>query len=159
MLEIIYSSKTYRGRQTKRPSIASNAEEPKMNVKISAEVITNPDSTYPIIIKPYKFDISQFGEKERRKLEFKITNVSEEDLDIKLIDMPNGMFELKLPNKVKAGKTVSGKIAITDEFVSQEFEKSLTIELNDKAISRFTVPVKRTIRIPGKGSAEKASKH
>lgn len=120
--------------------------------------MTNPDSTYPITIKPYKFNISQFGEKERKKLEFKITNNSDEDVELKLVDMPEGMFKLKLPKKVKAGKTEKGKIEIRDEFVSQEFKKSITIELNDNALSRFTIPVERTIRIPGKKSSEHSKK-
>jgi len=118
----------------------------------------NPDSTYPIIIYPYKFDISQFGEAERKSLEFEITNVSEEDLEVKLIDMPYNMFKVKLPNKVKAGEKKSGKIEIMDEYVTEEFEKSITIELNDKALSRFTVPVKRQIRIPGGNLTKKNSR-
>ncbi len=118
-------------------------------MEINSDIVTNPDSTYPITIQPYKFNISQFGEKERSKLEFQITNVSNEDLEISLVDMPQGMFEIKLPKKVKAGKTEEGKIQINDDFLSTEFKKSITIELNDKALSRFTIPVERTIRIPG----------
>lgn len=124
-----------------------------MSVKITSEVISNPDSTYPIVISPYKFDISQFGEKERSWLEFKLTNISEEDIDVKLVDMPYEMFSVKLPKKIKAGKTETGKIQILDGFIESEFEKSMTIELNDKAVSRFTIPIKRTIRIPGQASA------
>jgi hypothetical protein len=112
-------------------------------------VVLNPDSTYPIQIKPYKFDISQYGERERKTLEFTITNVSDENLEAKLIDMPQGMFKLKLPKKIKAGETEKGSIEILDDYVSQEFEKSVTIELNDKDQTRFTIPVKRVIRIPG----------
>jgi hypothetical protein len=148
-LEIIFSTRSYRGRQNKRPSIETNMGPERLRVAIKSEVITNPEETYPITIKPYKFDISQFGEKERKKLKFEITNVSEKDLEINLVDMPNDMFELKLPKKVKAGQTAKGQIELLDEYVDQEFEKSLTIELGDEAKSRFTVPVKRTIRIPG----------
>nr|MBN2277056.1 hypothetical protein [candidate division Zixibacteria bacterium] len=127
------------------------------NVKISAEVITNPDSTYPIIIKPYKFDISQFGEKERRKLEFELINMSENDLEVSLIDMPVNMFKVKMPKKVKAGKTEKGEIELFDKYVTDEFQKSLTIELSDKNKTRFTIPVKRTIRIPGQPTGEHSS--
>jgi hypothetical protein len=148
-LEIIFSTRKYRGRQTKKPTITSNAGPEKKYVKISAEVVTNPDSTYPITIYPYKFNISQFGEKELKKMKFKITNVSDETLDVKLVDMPSGMFKLSLPKKIKAGKTAEGKIEIMDEFVMEEFKKSITIELSDKALSRFTIPVIRDIRIPG----------
>lgn len=79
-------------------------------------------------------------------------------MNIKLVDMPEGMFKLKLPKKVKAGKTEKGKIEILDEFVSQEFKKSITIELTDKAVSRFTIPIERTIRIPGKKSKVHSNK-
>ena len=127
-------------------------------MKISSQIVMNPDSTYPVIIKPYKFDVSQFGEKERKKLEFEIFNVSSQDLAVKLVDMPVDMFRLKLPKKVKAGKSEKGTIEILDEYISEEFEKSLTIELDDDALTRFTVPVKRTIRIPGAGKTTAHSK-
>lgn len=155
-MEIIYSTRTYRNATNKRPSIESNEGPQRKYVQIKAFVVTNPDSTYPITIKPYKFDISQYGEKPRKKLEFAITNVSDEDLEVRLVDMPPGMFKLSLPKKVKAGKTEKGKIELFDELVTEEFEKSLTIELSDQQKSRFTVPVKRVIRIPGT-SAIKAS--
>ena len=74
--------------------------------------------------------------------------------------MPIGMFKIKLPKKVKAGQTKTGTIEIMSEYVSKEFEKSITIELSDKTNTRFTIPVKRTIRIPGmkKATAHETSK-
>ena len=91
-------------------------------------------------------------------MEFKITNISEETVEVKLIDMPEGIFKLKLPKKIKPGKTEKGKIEILDEYVSQEFKKSITIELTDKATTRFTIPIERTIRIPGQKSGEHSKK-
>ncbi len=71
--------------------------------------------------------------------------------------MPAGMFKLELPKKVKAGKTEKGKIEILDEYISEEFKKSITIELTDNSQTRFTIPVYRTIRIPGQKPGEKLS--
>jgi hypothetical protein len=71
--------------------------------------------------------------------------------------MPEGMFRLKLPKKVNAGSTEKGKIEILKDYLPQEFEKSITIELNDKALSRFTIPVKRQIRVLGEKSEEQQS--
>ena len=102
-----------------------------------------------MIFKPYKFDISQYGEKPRKKLSFTITNVTDEKLDIALIDMPAGMFKLSLPKSVKPGKSAKGEIELFDEFLPEQFEKSITVELTGKETTRFTVPVKRVIRIPG----------
>ena len=51
-----------------------------------------------------------------------------------------------MPKKVKAGKTAKGRIEILGDFVDQEFEKSMTLELGNTAHSRFTIPIKRKIR-------------
>lgn len=107
-----------------------------------------------MVFKPYKFDISQYGEKPRKKLEFTITNVTDEKLAVQLVDMPIGMFKVSLPKNVKPGKTAKGKIELFDDFLSEEFEKSITIELTGKETTRFTVPVKRVIRIPGQKANE-----
>jgi len=63
--------------------------------------------------------------------------------------MPEGMFKLSLPKKIRAGKTEKGTIEILDGYVSKEFEKSITIQFDGKESVRFTVPIKRVIRIPG----------
>jgi hypothetical protein len=155
-LEIIFSTGHYMKKQSKRPSITTNEGTEAKYVQIVTDVVTNPDSTYPVIIKPYKFDISQFGEKERNTLDFVIQNVSDIELDVKLVDMPTGMFKLVLPKKIKPGESGKGKITVMKEFVGKEFEKSLTIELNDKLNTRFTIPLKRTIRIPGAAQSNTA---
>ena len=63
--------------------------------------------------------------------------------------MPYGMFQVDLPDKVSAGKIAKGEITLSDEYIDQEFEKSITVEVNDASKSRFTIPVKRVIRVPG----------
>jgi hypothetical protein len=148
-LEIIFNTGHYSKRQTKRPAITTNEGPETKYVQIVCDVYTNPDSTYPISIMPYKFDISQYGEKERSSLEFNVKNLSDQDLDMTLVDMPAGMFKITLPKKIKAGQTGKGKIELLKDQIKKEFEKSVTFQVNDKLNSRFTVPVKRTIRIPG----------
>ncbi|MCP4704031.1 MAG: DUF1573 domain-containing protein [candidate division Zixibacteria bacterium] len=118
-------------------------------MQITANIYTNPDSTYPAVFKPYKFDISQYGEKTRKKLEFTITNITDEKFNLALVDMPAGMFKVSLPKSVKPGKSAKGKIELTDEYISEQFEKSITVEFSGKETTRFTIPVKRVIRIPG----------
>ncbi len=129
----------------------------KQYVQIKANVVTRPDSTYPIAFKPYKFDISQYGDKPRTKLTFEVTNASDEDLELKVIDQPYGMFKIDMPDKVGAGKTAKGEITLNNDYVKDEFEKSITVEVNDAEHSRFTIPVKRVIRIPGTASESTSS--
>ena len=126
-------------------------------MQITANVVATPDSTYPIRIKPYKFDISQFGEKTVDKRDFVIENVSDSDLDLSLVSMPEGMFTVKLPKQVKAGQTAKGEIKLDHDYLDKEFEKSITIEVNDANKTHFTVPVKRTLRVPGGESGATAN--
>lgn len=112
-------------------------------------MIVRPDSTFPVIIKPYKLDVSQFGEKVRDEMSFTITNVSDKDLTPTLVSWPYHELEVvELPDKIEAGKSAEGHIKIREDKLSESFEKSFTIELNDESKTRFTVPVKRTVKNP-----------
>ena len=157
-LEIIFSTKRYKNRVTKRPRIQTNEGPPDKYVQIVSHIVERPDSTYPVIIRPYKLDLSQFTQKVRDKITFEIKNVSDMDLDISLISAPHGLFELDMPKSVKAGGEIKGTLKLKKDAISESFEKSFTIELNDEKKSRFTVPIKRTVRIAGVPAAKTTSK-
>jgi hypothetical protein len=71
------------------------------------------------------------------------------DLNLSLVAAPAELFELDLPKSVKSGGKVTGTLTLKEEAISESFEKSFTIELNDEKQSRFTIPVKRTLRTAG----------
>jgi hypothetical protein len=123
-----------------------------------ANVVQRPDSTYPVVVKPYKLDISQFGEKVRDKMKFTIKNVSDQDIKLELIAGMPGYAEIDLPDEIKAGFTGAGEIRLEDEVLATNFEKSFTFQVNDEASSRFTLPVKRTVRDPDSESAQADTK-
>ncbi len=157
-LEIIFSTKRYKNRVTKRPKIQTNEGPPDKYVQIVSHVVERPDSTYPVIIRPYKLDLSQFTQKVRDKITFEIKNVSDMELDFSMVSVPEGLFELDLPESVKPGGEVKGTLKLKKEAISESFEKSFTIQLNDEKKSRFTIPVKRTVRVagtPGKTAVSK----
>jgi hypothetical protein len=161
-LEIIFSTKRYNKSITKRPRIQTNEGPPDKNVTIIANVIQRPDSTFPVVVKPYKLDISQFGERVRDKMKFTITNVSEQDVTLAMIaDLP-GLADIELPEKIGAGKSVGRHIRLHADKLEEEFEKSFTFETSGEVTQRFTVPVKRTVKKPtaagdaaGKGAGGK----
>lgn len=130
----------------KRPRIQTNEGPPDKYVQIITNVVPRPDSTYPIVIKPYKLDLSQFGEKVRDKIKFKISNISDQKLNLSMISYSKDYFEVKLPKSISAGKTAEGELKLKKLAIDKSFEKSFTFELNDQQKSRFTVPVKRTLR-------------
>ncbi|MBU0982710.1 MAG: hypothetical protein KKA42_02500 [candidate division Zixibacteria bacterium] len=153
-LEIIFSTKRYTNRITKRPRIETNEGPPDKNVTIISQVVRRPDSTYPVIVKPYKLDVSQFGEKVRDEMKFTLTNVSETNLTVTLVDEPYGYATVQLPEVIEAGKSAEGIIHLNADALDQSFEKSFTFELDDEQTSRFTVPVKRTVRKPPASAAQ-----
>lgn len=144
-IEIIFSTKRYNRTMTKRPKIITNVGPPDKRVAITASPVARPDSTYPLVFNPYKLDLSQFGEKVRENITFDITNVSDEDLRIEVIATRDNLWELELPESIGAGKTEKAMLKLTDEGLETSFEKSFTVEVDDRRNSRFTMPVKRSI--------------
>lgn len=117
---------------------------------IISDVVSRPDSTYPVIIDDYKLDMSQFSERVTEKKKFKITNVSDKPLKLTLVSSHPNFFEVKLPKEIKPGQVGEGLLTLTKIAIEQSFEKSFTFELNDEKATRFTVPVKRTLQMASK---------
>lgn len=144
-LEIIFSTRRYKNRVTKQPRIETNEGTPFRSVKIVTNVLSHPDSAFPIVIEPSRLDLSQLGKMGKEEIEFLITNVSEHEIKFDLIVEPTDLVSLQLPNKVAAGKVATAVLKLKPDAFDISFEKSITIELNDKLKSRFTIPIFRTI--------------
>jgi len=151
-LEIIFDTKNYKSNVTKRPRIQTNEGPPDKTVTISATVVPRPDSTYPVVIAPYKLDLSQFSDKPIDEADFTITNRSDQTLDVTLIAGESALFSIDIPESVKPGESASGHLKLHKDAMEKSFEKSFTFELSDSAHSRFTVPVKRTVRVPNQAA-------
>lgn len=144
-LEIIFSTGRYTNTVVKTPRIETNEGPTPKSVKIVSHVVINPDSTHPIAIHPYKLDVSQFGSKTRDEMTFTIENRSGTPVNLTLVDRPEGLFTLELPETIAAGASAEGKLRVNDDALAKTFEKSFTIQLNDIEHSRFTIPVKREL--------------
>jgi len=142
-LEIIYSTGKNIGKSTKRPTITTNEGPPSRNVTISCDVVRAPDSTYPVVIKPYRLFVSKADTIEIDEAKFTIQNVSDQPVGIKVASEPYGYFKLTLPETLKPGETAECKLKVNREFLSEPFEKSVTLELTDASKTRFTIPVVR----------------
>jgi hypothetical protein len=134
------------GAVSKSPHITTNEGPPDKNVRIMADVVARPDSTFPIVIKPYKLDLTQFGEKVRSEIKFTIQNVSDKPLQTTIISAPNELMDVKLPKSIPAGKTGEGVVTLKKTAFDKAFEKCVTIQLNDEKSTRFSIPIKRTVR-------------
>ncbi len=131
---------------TKKPKITTNEGPPGKGVTIMCNVVDRPDATYPVTIKPYKLDLTQFGSKVRNMVTFRITNVSDKTLKPKVVAIPNQYFKVDLPESIEPGESGEARLKLVESALDEEFEKSFTFELDDATQSRFTVPVKRKLR-------------
>jgi hypothetical protein len=117
-----------------------------MTVQITSTIVRRPDSTFPVIVKPYKLDLSQIADKVRDEIKFTIRNVSDQKLSMKLVSGRADLFQVTLPESIEPGQTGEGVLTLTKAGIDTEFEKSFTFELDDETTTRFSVPVKRAIR-------------
>ena len=97
-------------------------------------------------MKPYKLDISQFGEQDRDEVKMTITNVSDQLQILSMVDYPTDLFEVKLPERLLPGASAEATLKLTEAGKGIDFEKSFTLEIHDSQTTRFTIPVKRKMR-------------
>jgi len=147
-LEIIFSTRTYSGRVAKRPRVETNEASQPRYVPIYANVVTRPDSTYPLQVRPYKLDLSQFGTTVRDQMKFTLANVSDTGLGVALVYFPHDLMTVEMPETIGARSDVDAVVRLDEDGLEQSFEKSITLQLGNRSGSRYTIPIKRQVRTP-----------
>ncbi|MEW5923643.1 MAG: hypothetical protein AB1746_06615 [Candidatus Zixiibacteriota bacterium] len=145
-LEIIFGSRTYNGMITKSPVIYTNEHDSLTatkthRIQLTANIYQITDTTYPINIMPRLLDISIL--QDDAEMAFKIRNLSHEGIKITIIDYPKEYLRVRLPFKINAHEEGLGFVSLTSLGRESRFRKSITIELNDRDKTRFTIPVYR----------------
>jgi len=143
-LEIIYSTKSSLDRVSKSPTIQTNEGPPDKRLQIVATIVAHPDSTFPLVIQPYKLDLSQKTEKTIDRIEFGIRNVSDKELKVDFVSGASDYFQVELPKSIMPGELAKGRLILNKTVLGKTFEKSFTIQAGDDSGTRFTIPVKRT---------------
>ena len=141
--EVLYDTRKYRGKITKRPRIRTNEANPDHVITITSQIEIRPDATYPVVVTPYKIDMTPDGNNKPKKRIFTLTNITDKDLYLKPLFYPEEISKVKLPKKIKAGETAEGEIKLSKNGLKQAFEKSFTFEVKGHYTYRFTVPVIR----------------
>ena len=155
-LVLTFDSRMYMGEVNKHPKIYTDQADSVHALIFHAIATSRPDTINPIQVVPYKLDISQYADHVRDKIDFEIKNVSNRDLDLKLVAYPKDLVTVQLPNKVAAGQSASATVTINPDVLDKKFERSFTFQVNDKNSSRVTVPMIRKIEKP-KANAAQAS--
>ncbi len=80
--------------------------------------------------------------------EFKLifTNTGEETVKPTMVYKPHELFEIDLPDKVEPGEEEFVEMKFDERILDELFTKSFTIELDDSAHTRYTIPVTKAKR-------------
>lgn len=142
-LTIIFNTGRFVGPVHKTPKIMTNGSVGKIELNIHARVLTPTDDPGPLEIRPEVLDVSQFGEKTRRRARFHVENRTDHDMKLVVTDSTGKSFDIKLPDKVAAGETVEGLITVHEDRVTADFEESVTFRAFGPDESSYTLPIKR----------------
>ena len=145
-LRITFNTGHFRGLISKNPQIRTNASPEKVKLSIVAEVDPAANESWPISLRPDGLDVSQYGTKTRRMGKFHIENRSDEDFRVSVVDTALKAFEIRLPDDLKAGETIEGKVRVRDDRLESDFDESVTFMIEGKETYYYTLPVRRRYR-------------
>jgi hypothetical protein len=129
---------------SKRPSLLTNADTAKVYLKVMAEMVMDPDSSYPLVLSPRWIDVSQYTVKPRRRGKLTINNRSELDVSIKPVDTERKGFRLTLPDALAAGESAEVVIVVDEDKVEESFMQSITFEATSPmGRYRYSIPIRR----------------
>lgn len=110
-------------------------------VRVMANIVSEPESTFPVVLKPFKLDFTTPNDTTPVQLKFTIANVSRQPLTPKLISAPHSLLSVALPTSIAPGGSGRATVTIEKSSLKSVFEKSITLEFDDKANTRYTVPI------------------
>lgn len=132
---------------TKAARILTNEGKLDKFATVKANVVSKPDSTFPVVLKPFKFDIIGSNDTTAVQLEFTINNVSRQTLTPRLVSSPKSLLSVSLPELIPPGRSGQATVKIKGAGLNETFEKSITLEFDDPAKSRFTVPIAHRLSV------------
>ncbi|MFH2050231.1 MAG: DUF1573 domain-containing protein [bacterium] len=147
LLEIIFETKTYRGNISKWVKVFYDPYS-SIRIDVQSYVYRPLDTTLALSIIPYKLDFSQFRQNIVDRNRLLILNNSDKNQYMSIIDYPTEIEYPDISERIKPNDSIYYEIILNDIGIGGEFEKSMTIQLFSLENIRFTIPIKRTIRIP-----------
>lgn len=139
-LEIIFSTKKYKSKISKSPKFFTNTIPDVHRISFTTQVVQPDEVTYPLVIEPFNLNLTGL-KPDNESVRFSITNKSDQELTISIIDFAGDKFRTLLPEKIKAGEIIDGMVQLLSAGAEATFQKSLTIEVNDVKRTRYTIPV------------------
>lgn len=122
---------------------------PRLN--ISADVQRYMDSIDTYRAEPYLVDLdSERPENQKDPWSYEVTlkNVSDQDLEFKVVSMPHQYVHIDFPDGLKLGPGDSKafQVKFDKDIADDLFTESLTVEASDAKHTRLTVPLVKSRR-------------
>ncbi|NIN01109.1 MAG: DUF1573 domain-containing protein [candidate division Zixibacteria bacterium] len=121
----------------------------KVSISFRAEAKEPTDSVLKLTADPPILDFGTPEDKKRRKLESKIENMTDEEMELSIVSVPPEFFKkVELDDsKLKPGKRTELKVELEKGREDEQFRKSITLEAvsKDKKKFRLTLPVLKGI--------------
>jgi hypothetical protein len=141
-IELIFSVGHRKGGKiAKSASVTTNDNsQGNFRLSLSTEVYVEADSTHPVLLTPHEINFNEDNRDD--KIKIKVRNQTPENLRMQLVSYPRGVLEVDVSDKeIKPDHDRDIKVKIDHDFKGDDFKKSFTIELNDAAKTRYTIPV------------------
>jgi len=99
-----------------------------------------------VSVEPEILDFASQDGKEKTKLKAEITNNSNQKLTMKIVDYPDGLANPVLRrNYLNPNSKTELLVKLNRRVKLDRMEKSITVELDDKDKTRFTIPLKKDV--------------
>lgn len=133
----------------KSASITTNAQS-NSRLQIVANIIKDGDTTRPLLLAPMTVELDSIRPDDPDKeWKFKIAmkNVGGEKVRAHVANFPTNLFKVKLDEKsISPGEERYIEFQFDGNILEEMFSKSLTIELDDSAATRYTIPINKARR-------------
>lgn len=147
--ELIFNTGSYSGSVVKVALVKTAPPSvPETQLKFTATVLPQSDSTTPVTIKPFLVDLANGGE-----VRVMVKNVSNKDLTAALVGWPANLVKVSLPKSIKSGQSGEVAVSLMKSADATSFESSVTLQFNDSALTRYTIPVKHLLANSGSTTA------
>ncbi len=118
------------------------------------------DSILKLTANPPTLDFGPIEKKRKRKLEGKIKNTTEEEMELSIVSAPPDFFKKVELNrdKLKPGKEAKLKVELEKGKENEQFRKSITLEARSEDNTKFRLTVPVVKGIGGGATAKKGKK-
>jgi hypothetical protein len=97
------------------------------------------------VVEPYKLQFMQYQAPYMDSVVFEITNVSEEPVNLRVVDYPEEYLTVEIDRHIEPGQNIRGTARIKEESRFVSFAKSITLEIENEDHTRLTIPVGQTV--------------